>query len=83
MAHYWQIREHWQRTDGRGWPRELWLLDIDEAFVKGWRVEWPGSLRRNGESFTGLAYDAGFETQARQFLADKMLEAGGEWKQVD
>lgn len=79
MPHYWRIVEHW--TAGRGVIRNLWLEHIDQAFTRGWRVEWSYAGKRQGQSFTGLEHDPAFEVQARELLAEKM--ADGDWQQVE
>jgi len=48
----WELREHWRSTNEHGYQKDLWLKEIDDAFIKGWRVEWPAWVGHDGESFT-------------------------------
>lgn len=80
VAHYWRIVERWQRPLHGGLTAELFLLQIDDVFVKGWRVEWPGPARREGVSFTGREMTPEQEQMARALLAEKMF--GHDWHQV-
>lgn len=74
----WEFRERWRSTSEHGVTRQISLSEIDEWFSKAWRVEWGqvGHLSSGGVSFTGDSR----EEDAREFLAAKQAELGGQWE---
>lgn len=81
----WEIREHW-----RNGGRHLWLEEQWDVFTAGWRVQWNGPARREGQAYTSGRYEqppdrdrhAAREVLARRELERLKAETGGEWEQV-
>lgn len=82
----WHTREHWRHSDGR----QLWLMEMQDVFSAGWRVEWSWPVR-DGQSFSSHrseqppdlgAPQAAREALARALLAEKKAECGEDWHQV-
>lgn len=81
----WQTREHW-----RNGVRQLWLDEQRDTFSAGWRVQWNGPARREGQAFTNGRFEqppdpdrhAAREILARRELERRKAEAEGEWEQL-
>lgn len=80
----WKIREHWRRPTYQNRYENVWLLETDDVFVSGWRVEWEGPARREGASFSNRTLDdpAERERLARELLAARKAERPDGWERV-